>query len=204
MAARRPRVLANSDATEKERAEAAARRKDGTKPIVVERQPYRPKLILVYEEPEYFPEDDGHEILFKESGRSLCQAATELPRRDDIIEFGPDKQEELNKSLQWADCPKAARPLVLALVKKYWDVFDSDGMKRSILGFQAFIDTGTHKPVCCPLPKYGPHESKVMTQLVNALEKNGLVEDDDGPWGALIVLAAKPHQGHKHWTEYIW
>ena len=43
-----------------------------------------------------------------------------------------------------------------------------------------------------------------MEKLVHALEQNGLVEDDDGPWGALIVLAAKAHQSHKHWSEYIW
>ena len=31
-----------------------------------------------------------------------------------------------------------------------------------------------------------------------------MIEDDDGPWGAMVVLASKPNQGHKHWSEYIW
>ena len=77
-------------------------------------------------------------------------------------------------------------------------------MKRPIRGFMASIDTGNHKPISCTPPRYGPHEARVMTKLVEALEANGLIEDDDGPWGALIVLAGKPHQEHKHWTEYVW
>lgn len=27
---------------------------------------------------------------------------------------------------------------------------------------------------------------------------------DDGPWSSRVVLAQKPDQQHKHWTEYIW
>lgn len=33
-----------------------------------------------------------------------------------------------------------------------------------------------------------------MNKLCKALEDNGLIEDDDGPHGAQIVLAAKPGQ----------
>ena len=54
------------------------------------------------------------------------------------------------------------------------------------------------------MPKYGPHESRVMNQLVAGLESNSIMEDDEGPWGALIVLATKLHQSHKHWMDYIW
>ena len=36
-------------------------RKDGSKPVEVDRRPYRPKLELVHEEPENYPEDDGLE-----------------------------------------------------------------------------------------------------------------------------------------------
>ena len=38
-------------------------RKDGSKPVEVDQRPHRPKLESVYEEPEYYPEDDGLEIL---------------------------------------------------------------------------------------------------------------------------------------------
>lgn len=184
--------------------QAKARMNDGTKPIELERKPYRPKLESVYQEPAYYPDDDGLDILFRQHGQALYKDPCPVPPRDDIILYGPDKEDEYNNSVQWNDCPLEARPVLEQIVKEFWDVFDSDGMKRPILGFMAAIDTGNHQPVTCPLPRYGPLESKVMTRLVDALEKNGLIEDDDGPWGALIVLAGKPHQGHKHWTEYMW
>ena len=36
------------------------------------------------------------------------------------------------------------------------------------------------------------------------LLKNGLCEPDDGPYGFPSMLAAKPHQEHVHWLNYIW
>ncbi len=30
-----------------------------------------------------------------------------------------------------------------------------------------------------------------------------IIEEDEGPYGAMIVLAAKPNQKHVHWTEYV-
>jgi hypothetical protein len=41
-----------------------------------------------------------------------------------------------------------------------------------------------------------------MRKLLDALEGQGVIEDDSGPYGATIVLAAKLNQGHLHWTEY--
>ena len=158
-------------------------RKDGSKPVEVDRRPHRPKLESVYEEPEYYPEDDGLEILYRDSGKALYQETEQLPPRDDIITFGPDKQEELDRNLQWGDCPEEFKQQILDIVMEYWDVFDNDGMKRPIRNFVANIDTGTCKPVCCKPPHYGPHETKIMEQLDDGLERNGLIEDDDGPWG---------------------
>ena len=53
-------------------------------------------------------------------------------------------------------------------------------------------------------PRYGPHETRIINNLVKQLEDDGLIEDDDGPWGALVVLAAKANQGNLRWHEYIW
>ena len=35
------------------------------------------------------------------------------------------------------------------------------------------------------------------------MEKKGLIEDDDGPWGSPVVLASKPNQEHVHWSQYV-
>ena len=36
------------------------------------------------------------------------------------------------------------------------------------------------------------------------MDENGVVEEDDGTWGALVVLAAKPHQIVLPWHKYQW
>ena len=58
--------------------------------------------------------------------------------------------------------------------------------------------------MCCKHHRYGPHELKVIDKLADQLQRNGLIEDDDGPWGAIIVLAAKPHQEEVPWDKYKW
>ena len=84
-----------------------------------------------------------------------------------------------------------------------WDGFDKSGMKRHIRGYEFSIDIGTSKPICCKQPRYGPHEARVIGELVDKLDAQGLTEADEGPYGAMVVLAAKPNQQHKHWSEYI-
>jgi hypothetical protein len=88
-------------------------------------------------------------------------------------------------------------------IKAHWDCFLKEGMKRHILGYEFAINTGKTQPVCCKQPQYGPHEAGVMRDLIVKSESEGLIENDEGPWGAQVVLAAKPNQGHKHWTQYV-
>ena len=94
--------------------------------------------------------------------------------------------------------------MIIALIKAFWDVFTEEGFVKQIHGIQFHIDTGDTKPICCTLPDYGPHETRVITQLMVTLLKNGLCKPDDGPYGFPSVLAAKPHQEHVHWSNYIW
>jgi hypothetical protein len=42
-----------------------------------------------------------------------------------------------------------------------------------------------------------------MGKLLQELEVQEVIEDDSGPYGAMIVLAAKTNQEHVHWTEYV-
>ena len=41
-----------------------------------------------------------------------------------------------------------------------------------------------------------------MRNLVGRLYESGVVEEDDGTWGVLVVLTAKPHQENVSWTKY--
>ena len=43
-----------------------------------------------------------------------------------------------------------------------------------------------------------------MWKLVERVDENGVVEEYNKPWGALVVLAAKPHQENVPWNEYQW
>jgi len=148
---------------------------------------------------------DGMELLYKEFGRSLPKAVAPLGPRDDVVKFDASVQsDELERNLRWHSCPEDLRAPILDMLKEYWDVFCEEGLCRNIRGFVFRVNTGDAKPICCRPPRYGPHESKVMETLVGKLEDNGLIEDNDGPWGAQVVLAAKPHQENVPWDQYQW
>ena len=41
-----------------------------------------------------------------------------------------------------------------------------------------------------------------MRKLAERLDENGVAEEDGRTWGALVVLAAKPHQENVPWHKY--
>ena len=145
--------------------------------------------------------------MYRNGGIAISKISGDVGEREEesIIKYDEARDKDtLEKSIQWDDCPEHRRPPILQLIKQYWDVFAPEGLKKHIRGFVCHIDTGNAQPVCCKLPRYGPHEARVITQLTRGLEENGLIEDARSPWGAQVVLAAKPNQGHVHWSEYIW
>jgi hypothetical protein len=174
--------------------------------IRMERKIYRPPLASRYVDPDLGPDLlDGYEVIHGNHGRSIRQAVEPLPPRTDVIVFDKNvHQAELDKNITWGNCPTAYKEQILTIIKEHWDCFAQEGLKKHIRGFTCRIDTGAIEPVCCRAPRYGPHEAKVMTQLCQQLQDNNLIEDDDGPWGALIVLAAKPNQEQVQWEDYIW
>lgn len=127
-----------------------------------------------------------------------------LPPRDDVINFQQKDQLELDKNIRWHECPDQFRQDIVSIIKSHWEVFCEEGLRRNIRGYSCRIDTGDIVPVCCKPPRYGPHESVIMNKLVSQLQHNGLVEDGDGPWGAVIILAAKHGQENPQWHDYIW
>ena len=143
--------------------------------------------------------------MFKEYGCAVKQSVGELPPRNDVVEFEFQTDSmELERNLKLIGCPTELQPQIREVVMEYWDVFCEQGLRRPIHGFSFQIDTGDAKLVCCKHHWYGPHELKVIDKLVDKLQENGLIEDDDGPWGAIIVLAAKPHQEEVPWDKYKW
>jgi hypothetical protein len=178
---------------------------DGSKSISVAKRPWRPQVKSTYKEVELeIDPSENLDWLFEEHGKAMLKTTKPLPPRTDEIHYDAAKHEEkFNANIQWRDCPAQHRPIIEALIKEYWDVYCATGMENPIQGFEFTIDTGTSKPICCKVPRYGPHESRVMDRLVKMLESKGLVENDEGPYGAIIVLASKPNQGHIHWSQFI-
>ena len=79
------------------------------------------------------------------------------------------------------------------LIKANWDCFTKRGTRRPILGYEFGIDTGDSKPACCLQPRYDVHESKVIITQIEILLHNGHIRHCEGPYDALIFLAANPH-----------
>ena len=40
--------------------------------------------------------------------------------------------------------------------------------------------------------------------MAKRLDENVVVEDDDRPWGSLVVLSAKPYKEKVSWNDYQW
>ena len=120
--------------------------------------------------------------------------------RDDIIGYNPEvPTKEIGNNVQWRGCPPEHRIELQAITEKCFDVF----VQNHIHGFKLNINTGKVKPICCKQPQHGPHESRVIIALVEKLERKGIIEDDDGPWGSLVVLETKPDQAHLHWSDFV-
>ena len=79
------------------------------------------------------------------------------------------------------------------MVTYYRDVFLKYGFRWPIQGFSFQIDTDNNPPICCKPPRYVPGETEVMRNLVGGMDENGVVEEENGTWGALVFLAEKPH-----------
>ena len=95
---------------------------------------------------------------------------------------------------------------VIALIKKYWTVFDDRGTFTPIVDYECVIDTGTTAPIAIKKINYGTRETPIMRKCIAVLEKVGqIVQIHDGRWLFKALLAAKPHQEHVSEIEYfVW
>ena len=94
---------------------------------------------------------------------------------------------------------------LISLVNTYWDCFCEEGARQPIIGYEFDIDTGSSKPVCCKKPNYGPYESEIIMKQIFSLLMNDWIEEFSGPWGSMIVLAAKPHEENiTDITKFLW
>ena len=178
--------------------------------MVIEVPPkvWQPKIVNKYKMPEYEDVDNGV-FEFQSYGNCVFRNSFvwDAGSRADIIDFDDDRDTlELQRDLHIGKLASPTDKLnIKNLVKTYWDCFCEQGCHRHILGYEFGIDTGTHTPVCCRKPSYGFHESAIIKKELKKLRNNRWIRRCAGPWGSLIVLAAKPHQEHvSNIDDFVW
>ena len=98
------------------------------------------------------------------------------------------------------------RDRVYNLIKKYWPVFDTNGVFVPVKNYECVIDTGDSLPIAVKKILYGPKETPIMRKAIAALEKVGQIRQiTDGRWLFKALLAPKPHQEHvRHMDNFVW
>ena len=91
------------------------------------------------------------------------------------------------------------------LIKKYWPVFDTNGVFVPVKYYKCVIDTGDSPPIAVKKILYGPKEAHIMRKAIAALEKVGQIHQiTDGHWLFKALLAPKPHQEHvRHIDNFV-
>ena len=169
---------------------------------------WQKKVDCQFRMPVYDDVDDGV-FEFKSYGKCVFRpnATWDAGSRSDLIVFNEmEDSQELQKDLRiGTHASTASKARIIDIIKKYWDTFCEKGCHRTIIGYEFSIDTGDHTPVCCRKPSYGFHESKIIMEQIKALLANKWIRKCGGPWGSLIVLAAKPHQEHViDIDDFVW
>ena len=170
---------------------------------------WRPKQTNHYSSNDTYDDIDEDTFAYKPIKNTVYKLKLnwEDHPRSDIIQFNKsDDTTELMKAIKiGSSINNSVQQRIISIVQKYWDCFAMKGARRTIIGYEFGIDTGDAKPVCCAKPQYGYHESAIIMEQVLALLKNSWIEECEGPWGSMVVLAPKPHEEHiKDIADFIW
>ena len=151
--------------------------------------------------------DEGIYIL-KAYGKTMkCAELWTSRPRSDVIPWNTSLfQQELDENFNIGSITDDfTRKTILQIIKDNRDSFCEVGAARPMLDFDFYIDTGIVKETYCRQPKYGVHETKIMFKQISDLDHNNWIRDCTGPWGDLILLAAKPHQEScTNTDQFVW
>ncbi len=99
---------------------------------------------------------------------------------------------------------QAAR--LIALIKKYWTIFDERRTFTPMCGYQSVIDTRNAKPIALKKIMYGLIEMVTMHKSIATLTKVGhICQIHDDQWLFKAILVDKPHQEQvSNIEDYVW
>ncbi len=113
---------------------------------------------------------------------------------------------QTQRDLDLSHLEPQVRDRVYNLVKKYWPVFDANGVFIPMKNYECVIDTGDSLPTAIKKILYGPKKTPIMWKAIAALEKVSQIHwITDGCWLFKALLAPKPHQEHVHNIDnFVW
>jgi hypothetical protein len=186
-------------------------------PVSVPKQKWCPKTASICweEEENDYAEHPDYDATFQRNNRNSLQklksAALALspPNPNFNYVYCPEKDvAELDANLILDhDMSPDMKNRVKSFVQEFWDVFQEEGVKIPIRGYEMVIDTGKHRPITCCQPHYGLHETPISMQkmIIKLLSLGFIKPNSTSPWGAHITLAPKPHQENiTEMENYIW
>ena len=135
----------------------------------------------------------------KECAPLLRKTVSELPKDIDPdfnVQFDEAKHGAyLREHLKTGEMPPKILQRLTNLIKKYWCVFNPDGVKYTVIGYECDIDTGDAAPISCGNVNYGARESKIMDKHIAALvDMTHAYGIPHSAWMFKGLLAPKPHQ----------
>ncbi len=188
----------------------------GLPPICVADKPKRCKWLQnVFVDDHGFPDKTEHyeELLCNADGgvilRKLKHPPPPLDEVDPLFFCTYDEAKhgkQMQRDLNLSHLEPHVRDCVYDLVKKYWPVFDTNGVFVPVKNYKCIIDTGDSSPIAIKKILYGPKETLIMRKAIAALEKVGQIHQiTDGCWLFKALLAPKPHQKHVcNINNFVW
>ncbi len=92
------------------------------------------------------------------------------------------------------------------LVKKYWPVFDKNGVFVPVKHYECVINTGDSPPITIKKILYGPKKTPIMRRAITALKKVSQIHQiTNSCWLFKALLTPKPHQEHvQNIDDFVW
>ena len=185
-------------------------------PIRVTPKPkHRHKLRNVFIDDRGFPDesDDYDRLLSTIDGGTVLRKLKHTSPPLDVVDplFNVQFDDTLHgplldKYLDLRHLEPAQQAATLALIKKYWAVFDESTAFVPVKNYECVIDTGSASPIAVKKILYGPREIPIMRKSIAALAKVGHIRQIyDGRWLFKALLAPKPHQEHIYnIDDFVW
>jgi hypothetical protein len=153
----------------------------GLPPICVADKPKRPKRAQnVFVDDCRFPDKIKHykALLCNVEGGIILQKlkhpAPPLDKVDALFFCTYNKAnhgEQMQRDLDLSHLKPQVRDRVNTLVKKYWPVFEKNGVFTPVKHYECVIDNGDSLPIAIKKILYGPKETPIMRRAITALEK---------------------------------